>query len=99
PRRLHRAEHRGHRGEFGRVKVERDHVRAAAVHLERVPAAAAAQVEHAVARPDREPAEIDGQHPGRPLAAPAAWDRASWYCSTVAWATAGQANRSLTRRS
>src|ERR1700677_2248526 len=86
----HRAEHPGHSDELRRIKVERDHVRAAPVNLEGVPPAAAAQVEHAVPRPDREPAEIDGQHAG---------SIASRYRSAVALATAAQANRSLTRAS
>src|SRR5271157_3870290 len=91
-RHLHRAEHPGHRGKLGRVKVERDHASVAAVYLERVSPAAAAEVEHAVAGPDGEPAEIDGQHGGSPSTAARYWP-------AVACATAGQANRSLTRRS
>ena len=51
-----------HAGQLVGVHVERDHVGAAAVHLERVPAGAAAHVEHPVARAQPEPVEINGQH-------------------------------------
>ena len=44
------------------VLVEGDDVGAAAVHLERVPAGAAAHVEHPVARAQPEPVEVNGQH-------------------------------------
>src|SRR5260221_7481887 len=108
-------------------------MRAAAQRLERVPARAAAEVEHPVTGTNPEPGEIDGQHgaappreaPRRelpcrevfhgevpaagppPSSAPAAASApalpplaiARRYCSTVARATAGQANRSCTRRS
>ena len=43
-------------GELGRVRVQGHHAGAAAQRLEGVPPAAAAQVEHPVARADREPA-------------------------------------------
>src|ERR1017187_7574466 len=86
----HRVEHPGHRNELGRVQVERDHVRAAPVYLERMPPATASHVEHAVARPDREPGEVNGQHAG---------SMTSRYWSAVARATADQANRSRARSS
>ena len=44
------------------VLVEGDHVGAAAVHLERVPAGAAAHVEDPVAGAQPEPVEVNGQH-------------------------------------
>src|SRR5947208_5684538 len=103
-RRPHRAEHPGHRGQLGRVQVEGHHVRAAPVQLERLPPAAAAQIEYAVAGPDREPAEVNGQHSACPFLVVlavlvASLSIAARYCPTVAWATAGHANRSPTRRS
>ena len=59
---LHRAEHVAHGGELVGVLVEGDHVGAAAVHLEGVPAGAAAQVEHPLPRPEPEAVEVNGQH-------------------------------------
>ena len=66
------------------VPVQGDHVGAGAVGVEGVPAAAAAEVEHPVARDGPEPVEVDGQHgrggPG-PLLRSTSTAR---YCSTVA---------------
>src|SRR5947209_791812 len=103
-----------------RADLARPRLRHATLDLDAVPAAAAAQAEHPAPAPDREPAEINGQHGGcscpsappraappraappraaPPRAAPSRAAMAFRYCSAVAWATAGQANRSLTRRS
>jgi hypothetical protein len=62
PRLAHRREDVEDAGELVAVLVERDHVGAAAVHLERVPSGAAAHVEHPVAGPEAEPVEVHGQH-------------------------------------
>jgi hypothetical protein len=43
------------------IGVERDHLRAAPVRLERVPPGAAAEIKQTVARLDGEAAEINGQ--------------------------------------
>ena len=43
------------------VSVEGDDVTAAPVYLECVPPAAAAKIEHTIARPDGEVAEVHGQ--------------------------------------
>ena len=44
------------------VLVERDHIGAAAVHLEGVATRAAAQVEHPLPRLEAEAVEVNGQH-------------------------------------
>ena len=59
---LHRGEQLEHAGELVGVLVEGDHVGAAAVHLEGVPAGAAAHVEDPVAGLQAEPVEVNGQH-------------------------------------
>ena len=58
----HRVEQVADAGELVGVHVEGDHVRAAPVHLEGVPAGAAAHVEHAVSRAQPEAVEVNGQH-------------------------------------
>ena len=83
----HGREHVAHLGQLVGVLVEGDHVGAAAVHLEGVPAAAAPHVEDAVARPEPEPVEVNGEHV--PMA--------SSYAVAVAAATARQLNSSSTR--
>ena len=65
PRVAHRGEPLAHGRELVGVLVEGDDVGAALVHLERVPTGAAAHVEHAVARAQPEPVEVNGQHGGR----------------------------------
>ena len=47
--------------QFAVVSVERDDVTATPVYLECVPPAAAAKIEHTIARPDGEVAEVHGQ--------------------------------------
>ena len=59
---LHRREPLGDLADLLAVPVEGHDLRAAPVALEGVPAGAAAQVEHAVARGEREAGEVDGQH-------------------------------------
>src|SRR5215470_10176774 len=99
---------RGHRADLAQltvIGVERDHLRTAPVRLERVPPGAAAEIKQAVARLDREAAEINGQQGSAPFTPKLpTWARpgrraaiARWYSATVARATAGQANRSWTR--
>ena len=75
---LHRVEQVAHAGELVGVHVEGDHVRAAAVHLEGVPAGAAAHVEHPVARAQPEPLEVNGQHVCSPRGS-----RSWWYSAIV----------------
>ena len=58
----HRAEQVEDPGELVAVLVERDHVPAAPVHLERVPPGAAAHVEDAVPGAQLQPVEVNGQH-------------------------------------
>ena len=62
----HRGEPLAHGRELVGVLVEGDDVGTALVHLERVAAGAAAHVEHAVARAQPEPVEVNGQHGGSP---------------------------------
>src|SRR5579863_3168106 len=100
----HRPEHAPDTGELIGIEVKRHHIRATPVHLERMPPAPAPQVQHPLPRPDRKPPEVHGQHDAPAPACPAipAASRsliASRYAATVARATAGQANRSPTRRS
>jgi hypothetical protein len=58
----HRGEDLADAGELVGVHVQRDHVRAPAVHLEGMPAGAAAHVEHPLAGPEAQPVEVNGQH-------------------------------------
>ena len=57
------------------VGVEGDDVTAAPVYLESVPPAAAAKIEHTIARPDGEVAEVHGQQCPAPFSE--AWWRAA----------------------
>ena len=76
-------------GQLVGVLVEGDHVRAAAVHLERVPSGAAAEVEHPLARPQAEAVEVNGEH-----AFSSNSSTESSYAAAVAAATARQLNSS-----
>ena len=84
------------------IGVERDHLRATPVRLERVPPGAAAEIEQTVAWLDGEAAEVNGQQGSAPFtpwlpagARPAVRAAiARRYSATVARATAGHANRS-----
>ena len=61
---LHRREPLGDLADLLTVLVQRHDLGAAPVALERVPAGTAAEVQDAVARGEREPGEVDGQHVG-----------------------------------
>ena len=58
---LHGGEHVADLAKLAVVGVERDDAGAAPVDLEGVPPGAAAKIEHPVAWPDGEPAEVHGQ--------------------------------------
>ena len=58
----HLREHVAHPLELVDVLVEGDDVGAPAVHLERVPARSAAEVEHPLPRPETESVEVNGEH-------------------------------------
>src|SRR5215475_1743239 len=105
PGRRHGRGHGIDLAQFTVIGVEGDHFRAAPVGLEGMPPGAAAEIQQAVARPDGEVAEINGQQGSAPFTpvppaggCPARRAAiARWYSATVARATAGQANRSWTR--
>jgi hypothetical protein len=59
---LHRTEQLEHARELVGVLVEGDHVGATPVHLEGVPAGAAAHVDHPVAGLQAQAVEVNGQH-------------------------------------
>src|SRR5262249_39926417 len=85
----HRGQHRGDAGHVGAVVVERDHLGTAPEELERVPAATAAQVEHAVAGAKAQLVHVHGQHRWESIAVR--------YTSTVRAAAARHVNRATPR--
>src|SRR5690606_12741499 len=59
---LHRREPGGDLADLLGVPVQRHDLRPAPVTLERVPSGTASEVQNTVARGEREPGEVDGQH-------------------------------------